>query len=249
MSKITPEMIEINYEEACNAYRSNGQYSVKEAISATVKKSGMSAGSASDGVRNLFQMLAGESYHRTFSKEATRIFFGNILRDFGPKGLSNAIKATELHLDYYDGLKTGGKSPGRRAIVIEFKTFISDELKILDIDFEEQVERAADDAEDVRLLRLSQASGLAEKEMRLTTYIKRNPDVVAQVLATANGICGYCRKEAPFKRKKNGEPYLEVHHKIPLAEGGLDNLENAIALCPNCHREAHFGLDWKKFRK
>jgi len=34
---------------------------------------------------------------------------------------------------------------------------------------------------------------------------------------------------------------LEVHHKVPLAEGGDDTVENAIALCPNCHRHAHYG--------
>jgi 5-methylcytosine-specific restriction protein A len=26
-----------------------------------------------------------------------------------------------------------------------------------------------------------------------------------------------------------------------LSTGGEDTLENAIALCPNCHRRAHFG--------
>lgn len=33
----------------------------------------------------------------------------------------------------------------------------------------------------------------------------------------------------------------EVHHKVPLSAGGDDTVENAIALCPNCHRKAHFG--------
>ncbi|WP_256325004.1 HNH endonuclease signature motif containing protein [Nitrosomonas sp. Nm132] len=42
-------------------------------------------------------------------------------------------------------------------------------------------------------------------------------------------------------RKHDGSPYLEVHHKIPLAFGGEDTVVNAIALCPNCHREAHYG--------
>ncbi|WP_413817679.1 HNH endonuclease [Pseudomonas viridiflava] len=33
---------------------------------------------------------------------------------------------------------------------------------------------------------------------------------------------------------------MEVHHKIRLADGGLDTLENAVALCPNCHRATHY---------
>lgn len=50
---------------------------------------------------------------------------------------------------------------------------------------------------------------------------------------------GRCNSEAPFIRRTNGSPYLEVHHKTPLAEDGEDTVENAIALCPNCHRELH----------
>ncbi|MFM5358466.1 HNH endonuclease [Aeromonas veronii] len=42
-------------------------------------------------------------------------------------------------------------------------------------------------------------------------------------------------------RIKDGTPYLEVHHKEKLADGGEDTLENTIALCPNCHRKFHFG--------
>ena len=42
--------------------------------------------------------------------------------------------------------------------------------------------------------------------------------------------------------QRDGTPYLEVHHKIPLAKDGEDTIENAEALCPNCHREKHFGI-------
>ncbi|AWV01316.1 hypothetical protein DM992_11800 [Burkholderia sp. JP2-270] len=54
-------------------------------------------------------------------------------------------------------------------------------------------------------------------------------------------ICGGCGKPAPFQRKSTGRPYLEVHHVLPLAQGGHDTVANAIALCPNCHREQHYG--------
>lgn len=75
----------------------------------------------------------------------------------------------------------------------------------------------------------------------ITTGFKRDPNVVAEVLEQANGICNYCKNEAPFLRATDGTPYLEVHHVIPLAKGGDDTVENAVALCPNCHRKAHFG--------
>jgi predicted HNH restriction endonuclease len=73
------------------------------------------------------------------------------------------------------------------------------------------------------------------------TEYKRNQLVVAEVRYRANGKCDYCRNPAPFQRDKDGEGYLEIHHILPLADGGSDTLDNAAALCPNCHRQAHFG--------
>ncbi len=79
--------------------------------------------------------------------------------------------------------------------------------------------------------------------MRLTyqTEFIRNPDVIAEVLERAKGQCECCDESAPFIRAKDGTPYLEVHHKVFLSNGGEDSVENAEALCPNCHRKKHFG--------
>ena len=71
---------------------------------------------------------------------------------------------------------------------------------------------------------------------------KRSPEVVVATLRRAKGYCEKCGCKAPFIRKSDHTPYLEVHHKIPLSNGGGDNLDNTIALCPNCHRELHFGI-------
>ena len=74
-----------------------------------------------------------------------------------------------------------------------------------------------------------------------STQFARDPKVVAWVLNEANGKCECCAKNAPFARI-DGSPYLEVHHLKRLADGGTDRVSNAIALCPNCHRELHFGI-------
>lgn len=75
-----------------------------------------------------------------------------------------------------------------------------------------------------------------------TTRIEfaRDPAVVAWVLGRAVGKCEACERPAPFTRK-DGSPFLEVHHLRQLAELGTDRISNAIAVCPNCHRELHFG--------
>lgn len=71
---------------------------------------------------------------------------------------------------------------------------------------------------------------------------KRCPHVVAYVRQHANGRCQSCGKVAPFK-KDDGNPYLEVHHLQRLAENGSDTPDNTIAVCPNCHRQLHYGCD------
>jgi hypothetical protein len=67
----------------------------------------------------------------------------------------------------------------------------------------------------------------------------RDPQVRAAVMKRAKGRCELCG-ELGFK-KSDGSPYLESHHIIALAKDGADRMTNVIALCPNDHREAHFG--------
>jgi len=92
-----------------------------------------------------------------------------------------------------------------------------------------------------RLKRLQNINNKPESVVVTSTTFKRNPDVVAEVLFQSKGTCGSCLKDAPFNRKSDDTPYLEVHHKVPLSQGGDDIVENAIALCPNCHRKQHYG--------
>jgi 5-methylcytosine-specific restriction protein A len=75
----------------------------------------------------------------------------------------------------------------------------------------------------------------------VTSYV-RDPKVKAWVLKEANGFCECCGKRAPFTSAV-GEPFLEVHHLRRLADRGADTIWNALALCPNCHREMHYGID------
>jgi 5-methylcytosine-specific restriction protein A len=72
------------------------------------------------------------------------------------------------------------------------------------------------------------------------TQYNRDPAVTAWVLQEAGGQCESCGGGAPFLRE-DGTPFLEVHHVRRLADGGPDTIENAIAICPNCHREFHYG--------
>lgn len=79
----------------------------------------------------------------------------------------------------------------------------------------------------------------------------RDPRVVATVLRLAGGRCEACGSAGPFEIVTNGRAFrfLEVHHVRPLAEDGSDRPENAVAVCPNCHRALHFAADREARRK
>jgi len=80
-----------------------------------------------------------------------------------------------------------------------------------------------------------------------TTSFLRDASVVAWVLRESKGKCERCDRSAPFQGK-DGLPFLEVHHVVFLSQEGRDTIDNAAALCPNCHREAHLGSDPDGFR-
>lgn len=67
----------------------------------------------------------------------------------------------------------------------------------------------------------------------------RDPKVRDAGLVRAHGRCEFCAQLGFMK--PDGTRYLESHHVIALASDGEDRTTNVIALCPNDHREAHFG--------
>lgn len=120
----------------------------------------------------------------------------------------------------------------------------SDQLDLTAVDeqFTKGIQNSIADDPQRRMARLAlKGQSLPKKVAVTSTAFLRDPDVVAEALLRASGRCEECASPAPFLRKTDGQPYLEVHHKIPLASGGRDTMDNVLALCPNCHRKAHFG--------
>jgi 5-methylcytosine-specific restriction protein A len=107
--------------------------------------------------------------------------------------------------------------------------------------FESRVLKSLKGDRDARLARLENAKRQTKQRHQNVIVFDRNPDVVAECLYLANGKCQRCKKLGPFLKSKDGLRYLEVHHKIRLIDGGTDTLDNVTALCPNCHREMHYG--------
>lgn len=74
----------------------------------------------------------------------------------------------------------------------------------------------------------------------------RDPNVRRLVLNRSQGVCELTGE--PGFLMANGGRYLETHHIIPLSEGGLDSVENVIALSADAHRQAHFGANRDELR-
>ncbi|UEM03280.1 HNH endonuclease [Skermanella rosea] len=88
-------------------------------------------------------------------------------------------------------------------------------------------------------LKVRATTAIAKPSKRSSTAEQfiRNPYVTSYVKKAAKGICDLCRNSAPFS--KNGEPYFHCHHVLWLSRGGPDIIQNAVALCPNCHARMH----------
>lgn len=62
--------------------------------------------------------------------------------------------------------------------------------------------------------------GQAWKRIR-DSYVKEHP------------LCEKCLEQGIYKAAE------EVHHKLPLAEGGTHDRNNLISLCKSCHAKIH----------
>jgi 5-methylcytosine-specific restriction protein A len=75
------------------------------------------------------------------------------------------------------------------------------------------------------------------------SHVKRDARVRRTVLKRANGNCERpgCISALPFAG------FLDVHHILGV--GTSDRIWNCIALCPNCHREAHISPNADELNK
>lgn len=57
-------------------------------------------------------------------------------------------------------------------------------------------------------------------------------------------ICGWKISENLVIHKGKALPSYgcEIHHIVPVSEGGSGELDNLIMLCPNCHKKADYGV-------
>lgn len=97
----------------------------------------------------------------------------------------------------------------------------------------------------LREIALSSTPTHTSTQEKIQSIQNRSTAIKLYAKKRASGICEGCNETAPFETKSG--PYLEVHHLTRLADGGADLPQNVIALCPTCHRKAHYSLDYLEF--
>ena len=99
---------------------------------------------------------------------------------------------------------------------------------------------------ELRRLALMSARSRVPGKTAKTVYRVRSAAIHRYVLCRADGVCEGCGRPAPFRNGK-GAPYLEPHHTTRLSDEGPDHPARVIALCPNCHRRAHYSDESVQF--
>jgi len=213
-----------------------GQMKSSDGVALLAGEHGLNETSALDFIRDYKNLMEGRVLKRAMSAAAMRHFIQSIADEHGSQRLTLALDALRAHIDYRPNQLM-------REVLLQFEPMVSAPSTLSEHEraFAEAVRRSLNDNGAARDRRLARAKRLPTAITVQTTVFVRNEDVVAAVLLRAAGMCERCKREAPFKRARDSTPYLEVHHRVPLARGGEDSVENAAALCPNCHRQAHYG--------
>lgn len=163
--------------------------------------------------------------------------FGRTDKSFEYRMQNISYVMTLLGRDWLPGLKPAKNVGANIASEIEELIGLAEGRSVASIaGFEIEVR------DQLKLPRLAKPSGNSNPtsaDVSITQF-QRDASVKAWVLREAKGNCECCLQSAPFKTT-DGTPFLEVHHVRQLADQGSDTVTNAVALCPNCHRELHYG--------
>lgn len=102
-----------------------------------------------------------------------------------------------------------------------------------------------EDYEQIKKLELKYQNASPEVKYKISKTIERG--AISKEFKKINNykcqVCDALGKNQHSFYKKNGNPYVEVHHIMPvsnLTEGSL-GIVNLITVCANHHRELHYG--------
>jgi 5-methylcytosine-specific restriction endonuclease McrA len=68
---------------------------------------------------------------------------------------------------------------------------------------------------------------------------KTNSALIYLLPESYQTFCWWCRRDKDYLKSLKPALILQVHHIIEVEYGGLDDVENLVLLCNECHAECH----------
>lgn len=218
---------------------------------------------------NMIMIFSGSAgtqygYHDTWSEDKSRFFYtgegqiGDMTYSRGNKAIRDHLKnGMEIHLFKY--VDRGTVVYEDRMVCIGINERIGPDLegnnrKVIIFELEPHDEYEAveagkiGDLASLRQRALNSAVESRSAQQTKSTYRARSLTIKIYALARAGEICEGCGNRYPFLTKQN-TPYFEVHHIRQLSDEGPDHPKWVAALCPNCHKRAHYANDSDEFNR
>ncbi len=92
-----------------------------------------------------------------------------------------------------------------------------------------------------------------EQERKRYNKYERSPDAgrkygrvwkrIRDRYFAAHPLCEQCQREGKLT------PAVEVHHKLPVSQGGQHVHDNLMSLCRSCHNKMHLEIGDRKIRR
>lgn len=171
-------------------------------------------------VLHLVRLFCDETGTRTFTLAAFQVRFGPELAAFRPHNAHPADKVRQQ----LQGLRQSGLLhfvDGRGTYTMR------------------GLEPLRDEVDDVSVV-LAAPAGSVKREYLLEVYA-RDRGWVRRAKDAYGDLCLLPGCRDTF-RKDNGERYIEVHHILPLCEGGTEELPNLAVVWAHHHKMAHFAM-------
>ena len=130
-----------------------------------------------------------------------------------------------------------------KRIIISKEDEIDGSFATEDFTSSEEVQELDIDKVNQRLIDMYNKNG----ELKRIPTDKNLSRTVLELTGFRCQVAVLLREDHLLFNNKNGEPYLEIHHLIPLKASkdffplNLDIAPNLVPLCPNCHAKLHRG--------
>jgi 5-methylcytosine-specific restriction protein A len=234
--KIPKELTPMAYELSKQVFE--GKLTFKEGQKELVGDNRMNSNSAADYINNFRCMLEGKRFTRTNNAYSMEYFFDNIYKDYGSSGLSNALTALRLHIEYYEDIQKVVMHKMRdiytKYLAVPIDTPDEQEQKEIIREFKNQKKTKQDIIAELKNLKPTDP----EEVTINSKSFKRDNRTVAQIKILRDFSCQICSTTI---KKKDGTFYIEAAHIEPKHRKGRETPDNILLLCPNHHKEFDLG--------